>query len=208
LRIRRGRLRLERDGREIEVENPLVSAERLAEVPRQRIAAEPRLAGLSVAVGVGAVLGSLTAEEADKKELGRILPLERCLFRTDLRVATDGIGEAGLLRAFGQMLGDSADDGIPADTKKILRGLIQPETVIDRVAQAASSIQLTIFRPLEREEDITRVMDRQQEACTKSLGEGHRIIRGVAGSGKTLILVYRARLLAQLFPHRRFLMTC
>jgi hypothetical protein len=106
------------------------------------------------------------------------------------------------------MLGGSAGDGIPADQEKILRGLIQPETVIDRVARTASPSQLTIFRPPEGEEEIIRVMDRQQEAFAKSLGEGHRIIRGVAGSGKTLILVYRARLLAQLFPQRRFLVTC
>jgi hypothetical protein len=31
----------------------------------------------------------------------------------------------------------------------------------------------------------------------RSLGEGHRIIRGVAGSGKTLILAFRAEYLAR-----------
>lgn len=84
LGILRGCPRLERDGREIEVENPLVHAERAAEVLRQRIAAEPRLAGLRVAVGAGAVLGSLTAEEADRRGVTQLLALERCLFRIDL----------------------------------------------------------------------------------------------------------------------------
>src|SRR5690606_22808272 len=36
--------------------------------------------------------------------------------------------------------------------------------------------------------DIVRVMDLQQEQLARSLGEGHRVIHGVAGSGKTLIL--------------------
>lgn len=45
--------------------------------------------------------------------------------------------------------------------------------------------------------DIMRVMDLQQEQLARSLGEGHRIIHGVAGSGKTLILGYRAMHLAQ-----------
>ena len=45
--------------------------------------------------------------------------------------------------------------------------------------------------------DILRVMDLQQEQLARSLGEGHRVIHGVAGSGKTLILGYRAMYLAQ-----------
>ena len=45
--------------------------------------------------------------------------------------------------------------------------------------------------------DIMRVMDLQQEQLARSLGEGHRVIHGVAGSGKTLILGYRAEQLAK-----------
>lgn len=44
--------------------------------------------------------------------------------------------------------------------------------------------------------DIVRVMDIQQEQLAKSLGDGHRVIHGVAGSGKTLILGYRCLHLA------------
>jgi hypothetical protein len=40
------------------------------------------------------------------------------------------------------------------------------------------------------EPDLTRVMDLQQELLARSLEEGHRVIHGVAGSGKTLILGY------------------
>lgn len=45
--------------------------------------------------------------------------------------------------------------------------------------------------------DIVRILDIQQEQLARSLGEGHRVIHGVAGSGKTLILGYRAELLAK-----------
>ena len=41
-------------------------------------------------------------------------------------------------------------------------------------------------------------MDMQQELLARSLGEGHRVIHGVAGSGKTLILGYRCLYLAKL----------
>jgi len=45
--------------------------------------------------------------------------------------------------------------------------------------------------------DIMRVMDLQQEQLARSLGEGHRVIHGVAGSGKTMILSYRVEYLAK-----------
>ena len=45
--------------------------------------------------------------------------------------------------------------------------------------------------------DIIRVMNLQQEQLAPSLGDGHRVIHGVAGSGKTMILGYRAEQLAK-----------
>ncbi|MFN0186555.1 MAG: DEAD/DEAH box helicase [Aquabacterium sp.] len=61
--------------------------------------------------------------------------------------------------------------------------------------------QLGLFAPEEGAgdalPDIMRVMDLQQEQLARSLGEGHRVIHGVAGSGKTMILSYRAEYLAK-----------
>ncbi len=48
--------------------------------------------------------------------------------------------------------------------------------------------------------DIMQVMDLQQEQLARSLGDGHRVIHGVAGSGKTMILGYRAEHLARASP--------
>lgn len=44
--------------------------------------------------------------------------------------------------------------------------------------------------------DLLQVMDLQQEQIARGLGEGHRVIHGAAGSGKTMILIYRAQQLA------------
>ena len=44
---------------------------------------------------------------------------------------------------------------------------------------------------------LMQVMDLQQEQLARSLGDGHRVIHGVAGSGKTMILGYRAEYLAK-----------
>ncbi|WP_354446435.1 DEAD/DEAH box helicase [Ottowia thiooxydans] len=56
--------------------------------------------------------------------------------------------------------------------------------------------------------DMMRVMDLQQEQLARSLGEGHRIIHGVAGSGKTMILGYRAEYLAKSPSAKPILVLC
>ncbi len=44
---------------------------------------------------------------------------------------------------------------------------------------------------------VMQVMDLQQEQLARSQGDGHRVIHGAAGSGKTMILGYRAEYLAR-----------
>lgn len=55
--------------------------------------------------------------------------------------------------------------------------------------------------------DLIRVLDLQQEQLARSLGGGHRVIHGVAGSGKTLILGFRCVHLAAMF-HKPILVLC
>ena len=45
--------------------------------------------------------------------------------------------------------------------------------------------------------DVIKVLDREQETLARNLGNGHRVIHGVAGSGKTLILGFRCLQLAK-----------
>ena len=59
-----------------------------------------------------------------------------------------------------------------------------------------------------RDEEVLRTLDRQQERLARGLGPGYRLIRGVAGSGKTLVLTHRARHMASHFPHWRILLVC
>jgi len=77
-----------------------------------------------------------------------------------------------------------------------------------------STVQRDFFseapNPLDTEEtipDIVRVMDIAQEQLARSLGPGHRVIHGVAGSGKTLILGYRCLHLARVL-HKPILVLC
>lgn len=70
-------------------------------------------------------------------------------------------------------------------------------------------VQTGLF-PDDKDElpDIMRVMDLQQEQLARSLGEGHRVIHGVAGSGKTMILGYRAEHLAKFPSAKPILVLC
>ena len=56
---------------------------------------------------------------------------------------------------------------------------------------------------------LLQVMDLQQEQVARTLGEGHRVIHGAAGSGKTMILIFRAQYLAAIAkPEQPVLVMC
>ena len=73
-----------------------------------------------------------------------------------------------------------------------IRWHIFPEVRIHTQADLFAEDEAAIQIP-----ELLRVMDLQQEQLARSLGEGHRVIHGVAGSGKTMILGYRAEYLAK-----------
>ena len=52
------------------------------------------------------------------------------------------------------------------------------------------------------------VLDPRQESHARSLGTGHRMVFGVAGSGKTVLLLARARWTAKRQPGARILLLC
>ncbi|MGO4532626.1 3'-5' exonuclease [Paenibacillus sp. 2TAF8] len=53
-----------------------------------------------------------------------------------------------------------------------------------------------------------KTMDLHQEKMAKQVGDKHRLIRGVAGSGKTLVLISRASMLAKEHPDWDILVLC
>lgn len=85
------------------------------------------------------------------------------------------------------------------------RAVVNPEIVLPQ-----SRIEtLPLFQDPETPfEEVFRVMDRHQERVAEHLGDGYRVLRGVAGSGKTLILAHRARHLYRTLPKWRILVVC
>lgn len=77
-----------------------------------------------------------------------------------------------------------------------------------------TSAQIDVFRSVIHPEVVIRasetdlaVLDLRQERNARALGDGHRIVYGVAGSGKTVLLMARAKLLAE-DPAKRILIVC
>ncbi len=113
---------------------------------------------------------------------------------------------------FDQFIESRLGAPMPKEMINVIRAAFTPEVVIPK--------SFTVQKPIERntEAHLTDyLLDYQQEQALKSdldLSDearaaandyGLRLVNGVAGSGKSLILVYRAHLLHQLFPKKRIL---
>jgi hypothetical protein len=87
----------------------------------------------------------------------------------------------------------------------IVRGLLFPELRVGM--QQSLPLDSTPSRLVVQ--DVLQVMDLQQESVARNLGEGHRLVHGPAGSGKTMILIYRAvQLQAIARPDKPILVLC
>lgn len=81
---------------------------------------------------------------------------------------------------------------------EIMRGWFDPTWSFPRLTRSQiDAIRLIIHPEIVIEGTSLAVLDHKQEAKARSIGEGHRLIYGVAGSGKTVILQARARMLAK-----------
>ncbi|NUA27930.1 DEAD/DEAH box helicase [Cupriavidus basilensis] len=140
--------------------------------------------------GAGIVLANITRAQFEQTNLGEVLPAH-------LVICKDEMAPEAEPEAFQKRLWEM----FPV---KFTFKLSLPQ--IDRIRwHLFPQIRMPEQRALFPEDiqdpqdipDILRVMDLQQEQLARSLGEGHRVIHGVAGSGKTLILGYRAEYLAK-----------
>ena len=132
--------------------------------------------------------GSLSVELAEAGET--------VLFAEDL-------ASSAFRGAIGRILSNQGGP-LTEEQEKAARAAVNPEIIIEKPDR---DNQL-VFNPPSDGEDVFAVMDRQQERLAEYLGPGYRRIRGVAGSGKTLVLLHRARFIARHFPQYRVLLLC
>lgn len=198
----RGQLRIDAQGKEQEVGNPIERASDFGNSLLSSIATNKLLR--NTPVGGVAAFPYLLRSHAEQLGLDSVVDLEQSLFKEDIDQIVRGDGEALLVRCLTRALEGGLAEPLEDEAQDQLRGLIHPEVLINA---APTQPSLFVAEKTTRTE-VFKVMDRKQEAFAKGLGSGHRIIRGVAGSGKTLILIQRARLLARLLPGKPILVTC
>jgi hypothetical protein len=139
--------------------------------------------------GFGVVFANITRKQFEGTDLREVFAPERCIFRDEMTESADP--EAFRTRLWAMV---SPRIGPPMTMPQFdrLRALLFPEVRIRQIA-----LPLDEPEPDVTEDRVLAVMDLHQEQLARSLGEGHRIIRGVAGSGKTLILAFRAEYIAR-----------
>lgn len=87
---------------------------------------------------------------------------------------------------------------------EIIRGIIHPEIIIKKARPKPKLSNLDS----EAENLKIATLDIRQQRSAINIGGGHHIIYGVAGSGKTIILQAKAKLLAQKNPDFNILVLC
>lgn len=181
---------------EVAVENPLEQARQYAQAAVQVLQRDPQLvfssgreAGkLRFPWSYGVVFPNLTRRQFEEGGLGEVIPEARVICQDEMLENVEP--EAFQQRLWAMFSVRFESPLSPAQIDR-LRWALFPEVRIP-------ATQGELFVEAASPPDLVRVMDLQQEQLARSLGEGHRVIHGVAGSGKTLILLYRAEHLARL----------
>jgi hypothetical protein len=144
--------------------------------------------------GYGIVLSNITRAQFDSTDLGDVLQPELVICKDEMSEFSDP--ELFQSRLWGMF---TVGFGYVLTMPEIerIRWHLFPEIRIQEQ-------QLSLLCDDSKSPDATnaipnlvRIMDIQQEQLARSLGEGHRVIHGTAGSGKTMILAYRVQYLAK-----------
>ena len=154
----------------------------------------------------GVVMTNITEAEAKESGLDKILTYPKVVYREEF-LSWQAIEDQDLIKRLLKMFARPFKfDALTADQINTIKGIIYPEIVIRQELAQKSSIPEN--QTLVPDSTILITLDNQQESHAHRLGEGHRIIFGVAGSGKTLILLAKAKLLAKQNPNHQILILC
>lgn len=157
--------------------------------------------------GCSVVFPNITRAQLDQAGLTELFPPSRTLCRDELETWSTTISDSAFIRRLRQCFDpDFPFDPLTPDQMNTVRGAMHREVVLRALPAREESV------PPQREPTANarrlEVLDLRQEQAARSLGEGHRIISGVAGSGKTVLLVARAKLLAGRDREKRILFLC
>jgi hypothetical protein len=188
------------DGNPKAVANPLQQARHCAIEVVNALQRDPQLVQgegpyrgkLAFPWGHGVVFTRITRRQFDAAGLGEAIPSHLTICQDEM--LEDVEPEAFQQRLWG-MFPHAFRSAITLPQLDRIRWILFPEV---RVPEQQSLFgENSLETSADNMPDLMRVMDLQQEQLARSLGDGHRVIHGVAGSGKTMILGFRAEHLAQ-----------
>lgn len=159
-------------------------------------------------IGVGAIMSNLTYEQANKYNLLQILPTKNVIYRHELLAwEKEDIQQEAITQRFKQMFEISFNfSTLTNDQISTIKGILYPEIVIRQEKAQLTSVNFDFT--LLPSDFILRTLDTKQESLAKTIGDGHRIFFGVSGSGKTLLLISRAKYLINQNPQAKILILC
>ena len=141
--------------------------------------------------GWGVVCSALRRDEVAGTDFDALFPPARTLLRDDL---DDSVTAQAFQHRLWGMFTVSYPHTLSLPQRDRVRWHLFPEVRLPPPQAALDFDDTETQRPALP--DLMQVMDLQQEQVARSLGEGHRVIHGAAGSGKTMILIFRAQYLA------------
>lgn len=195
----RGTAKIFADGMLKTVRNPLMQARAYAlevVVALQKDSAlkhpvgSPHAGGLIMPYGWGVVMTRITRKQFEMTNLAEVLDPQRVIFQDEM---IESIDEEVFQQSLWNMFHHVFPCKLTLPQIDRVRYHLYPEVRVN-----TQPGQFGLFAddaaPLP---SLIKVMDLQQEQLARSLGDGHRVIHGAAGSGKTMILGYRCAHLAQ-----------
>jgi len=173
----------------------------------------PNFGKLGFPIGRAVIMTGINRPEIEQEDLlgpslAPVFDQDSILFLDDVNEWQD-LSDRNVIARFWDLFDSRAKFRFPPltdDQIQTIRAVLNPSTRVRRIPATPQSWNQPTPIPIDA--TVIRTLDLQQERAAKQIGSGHRILSGVAGSGKTLILTSRAKWMLEEDPTQKILITC
>ena len=157
---------------------------------------DPRWKGkIKFPIATAVIFPNITKDDYISARYQEVLENEYILFKDEISsIGRDLTGMALQKRLKAHFHPWWFNDELSEEELNKLRGILYPELTSKQKEKGGKEKYI--------------ILDEHQEQVAKKIGRGHKIIRGIAGSGKSLVLCAKARLLLEEHPDWKILFTC
>lgn len=157
-------------------------------------------------VGFGVVMANILFKRARANNIDAILSPPQVAYRDEL-VNWESIDAEQFVFRLKQMF-DRTWKFTPLtdDQFSTIKGILHPERSVKK--QLAGRLSVPPDVELLPDSYVIKTLDAEQERLAMKIRSGHQLIHGVAGSGKTIILIARAKYLIDRYPDKKILVLC